>query len=157
MTGEVKMVFGSTTTVISHAATLTNGSYTYSGLTGCTMTTLDNSSALYPWAKAVLDVPDTFSAAPTADTVVNLWMTEQDIDGTSDQIPASDATAIKQAVLVGSFQVKAYDVQQRIPINISLEGVKAANFMIENKTGVSLSYSTNPITVKITPFSYAPT
>ena len=158
MANETKQVKGSTTTVISHAATLTNGSYTYSGLTGCTMTALDNTNG-YPYAIAVLDVPDTFSAAPTADAPVNLWMSMLDVDGTSDVTPPPDSTSIKQAILVGSFLMKAYDVAQRVAIIISLEGVigsACANFIIENKSGVSLSYSSNPITVKITPFTYAP-
>lgn len=157
MTNEVKMVFGSPTTVISLAATLANNAYTYSGLANCTMNTLDNSSTLYPYAVAVLDTPDTFSAAPTADSLINLWMTPQDIDSTSDQIPPPDSTAIKQAILVGAFVLKAYDVQQRVQIVISLEGIKSANFIIENKSGVTLSYTSNPITVKVTPFTYGPT
>lgn len=158
MANEVKQVLGSATTVISHAATLANAAWTYSGLAGCTMTALDNTVA-YPWALAVLDVPDTFSAAPTADSVVNLYMTRQNVDGTSDVIPAPDGTAIKQAELVGSFVLKAYDVQQRVAIVISLEGCVGsgcANFIIENKSGVSLSYSSNPITVKVTPLTRAP-
>jgi hypothetical protein len=156
MTGETKMVFGSSTTVISHAATLANNGYTYSGLTGCTMNTLDNSSTLYPHAIAVLDIPDTFSAAPTANSVVNLWMIPQDVDGTSDVTPPPDSTAIKQAILVGQFPMVAYDVQQRVQIIIDLEGIKAATFSIENKTGVSMSYTSNPITVKVTPFTKGP-
>lgn len=157
MTNEVKQVMGSPTTVISHAATLTNTSFTYSGLTGCTMNTLDNSSALYPYALAVLDVPDTFSAAPTADSVVELWMTRQDVDGTSDVIPASDSGGLKQSELVGVFRMVAFDVATRVAIVISLLGVTKANFMIRNQSGVSLTYSTNAITVKVTPFSLGPT
>ena len=46
MANEAKMVFGSETTVISLAAALASGANTYGGLTGCTMTQLDNSTAL---------------------------------------------------------------------------------------------------------------
>ena len=77
----MKMQFGSATTVISQAATLANGSNTYNGLTGCTMTQLDNSTDLYPFARAVLGVPDTFAAAPTAGSTIDLYMIVDDIDG----------------------------------------------------------------------------
>ena len=66
MANELKMVFGSSTTVISLAAALASGANTYTGLTGLTNTQLDNSTLLYPYARAVLGVPDTFAAAPTA-------------------------------------------------------------------------------------------
>ena len=74
MANELKMVFGSATTVISHAATLASAANTYSGLTGCTMTQLDNSTTLYPYARAVLGIPDTFAAAPTAGGTIDLYM-----------------------------------------------------------------------------------
>jgi len=159
MANEAQFVLASSsTTVISHAATLTNNSYTYSGLTGCTMTDLDNSTDKYPHLRAVLDVPDTFSAAPSAGGYVNLWMVPLNVDGTSDDIPAPDSTAIKQARLIGTFFTQAYDVAQRITIDCpnALRGLTAASFAIENKSGVSLSYSSNPITVKVTPYSFKP-
>ena len=158
MANELKMVFGSATTVISHAATLASAANTYSGLTGCTMTQLDNSTTLYPYARAVLGIPDTFAAAPTAGGTVDLYMTLDDIDGTSDETPlpaASDVTYL--ARYVGSFVLDNQDVAQIKPIVISLEGVQKAQFYILNSSGQQISYSSNPTTVKITPFSYMPT
>jgi hypothetical protein len=158
MANELKMVFGSATTVISHAAALASAANTYSGLSGCTMTQLDNSTTLYPYARAVLGIPDTFAAAPTAGGTVDLYMTLDDIDGTSDETPlpaASDITYL--AKYVGSFVVDNQDVAQIKPIIISLEGVQKAQFYILNSSGQQISYSSNPTTVKITPFSYMPT
>ena len=158
MAGELKMVFGSATTVISHAATLNSGANTYSGLTGCTMTQLDNSTALYTDAIAVLYIPDTFAAAPTAGGTVDLYMTLDDIDGTSDETPlpaASDITSLGK--WVGSFVVDNQDVAHRKWTEISLHGVQKAQFYILNSSGQQISYSSNPTTVKITPFSYMPT
>lgn len=149
-----KMIFGSPTTVISHAAALTNGSNTYVGLTGCTMTQLDNSTDLYSFARAVLGVPDTFSAAPTAGATVDLYMVLDDIDGTTDETPEPGATDILYlAKFVGSFILDNQDVATVKPLMISLHGVQKARFFILNSSGVTLSYSTLPITVKITPFS----
>lgn len=158
MAGETQILLGSSTTAISHAATLTNNSYTYTGLTGLTMNDLDNSTTLYPHLRAVLDVPDTFSAAPTAGGYVSLYLLPLNVDGTSDDIPAPDATALKAAKLIGAFSISAYDVAQRVTIDLPgvLRGLTAAQFFIENKTGVSLSYASSPITVKVTPYTFKP-
>jgi hypothetical protein len=156
MANELKMVFGSATTVISHAATLASAANTYS--TGTTMTQLDNSTTLYPYARAVLSIPDTFAAAPTAGGTIDLYMTLDDIDGTSDETPLPAATDITYlAKYVGSWVVDNQDVALIKPIVISLEGVQKAQFYILNSSGQQISYSANPTTVKITPFSYMPT
>lgn len=157
MANELQMVFGSQVTVISLAAALANAANTYTGLTGLTNTALDNSATLYPYAKAVLGVPDTFAAAPTAGGTVDLYMVEDDIDGASDETPEPAATDIDNlARYVGSFVVDNQDVAHIKPIVISLEGVQKARFFIKNNTGQQLSYTAAPITVKITPFSYKP-
>lgn len=157
MANELKEVDGaSTTTVISLAAALTNNAFTYAGLTGLTETQFDNSSERYPWARAVLDIPDTFSAAPTAGGGVYLYFTKEDVDGTSDEAPAPDANALKVAKQIGFFPIPAYDVATRVAIVISLRGVVKGKFQIENKTGQTLSYSSNAITVKLTPFTVKP-
>ena len=158
MAGEAQILLGTPATVISHAATLVNNGYTYSGLTGLTMTNLDNSTTLYPSVRAVLDVPDTFSAAPTAGGYVNLYMLKLDVDGTSDDVPAPDSTALKAAQYIGSFPIQAYDVAQRVTIDCPnvLRGITAAQFFVENKTGVSMSYASSPITVKVTAYTLKP-
>lgn len=158
MANEVKMVFGSATTVISHAATLANAANTYSGLAGCTMMQLDNSTTLYPWARAVLNITDTFAAAPTAGGTVDLYMSQDDVDGTTDETPLPAATDILYlAKYVGSFIVDNQDVATVKAITISLEGVQKAQFYILNNTGQQISYASTATTVKVTPFTYAPT
>ena len=158
MANELKEVDGTEVTVISHAATLASGANTYTGMSGCTMTQLDNSTLRYGYAKAILSIPDTFAAAPTAGGTVDLYLTEDDIAGTSDETPVPGATDITfLAKYVGSFIVDNQDVAHLKPIVISLTGVKKAQFYIGNSTGQQISYSATATTVKITPFSYAPT
>lgn len=158
MANELKQIYGSATTVISHAATLASGANTYSGLTGCTMAQLDNSTLDYPYARAVLGIPDTFAAAPTAGGTVDLYMSMEDIDSTSDETPLPGASDVDYlAKYVGSFVVDNQDVAYIKPIIISLLGVEKAQFYIKNSAGQQISYSSNPITVKITPFTLAPT
>lgn len=158
MANEVKMVFGSATTVISHAATLANAANTYDGLAGCTMTQLDNSTTLYPWARAVLNITDTFAAAPTAGSTIDLYMYQEDVDGTTDETPIPGATdVIYLARYVGSFVMDNQDVATVKAITISLEGVQKAKFCILNSTGQQISYASTATTVKVTPFTYAPT
>ena len=158
MANETKMVFGSATTVISHAATLANAANTYSGLTGCTMTQLDNSTALYPWALAVLNINDTFAAAPTAGGTIDLYMSLEDVDGATDETPLPGATDITYlGRYVGSFVLDNQDAATVKAIIISLEGVSKAKFYIRNSSDQQISYSSVATTVKVTPFTYAPT
>lgn len=158
MANELKMVFGSSTTMISHATTLASGANTYTGLTGLTNTQLDNSTLLYPYARAVLGVPDTFAAAPTAGGTFDLYMVMDDIDGTSDETPEPGASDIVNlAKWVGSWTIDNQDVANIKPIIISLAGVQKARFFVANNCGQQASYTSNPLTVKITPFSYMPT
>lgn len=151
----MKMQFGSATTVISLAATLANGANTYTGLASLTMNQLDNSTDLYPFARAVLGLPDTFAAAPTAGSTIDLYMILDDIDGTSDETPEPGASDIQNlGKLVGQFVLDNQDVATIKPCMISLHGVQKARFCILNSSGQTLSYTSNPITVKITPFTY---
>ncbi len=158
MANELQMVFApSATTVISLAAALANGANTYNGLSGCTLTQLDNSTLLYPHARAVLNIADTFAAAPTPGGTVDLYMTFDDIDGTIDESPepaASDITSL--ATYMGSFIVDNQDVAHVKTIIIDLKGVQKARFHILNSCGQQISYTSAATTVKITPFSYKP-
>lgn len=143
------------TTVISHAATLATGANTWA--TGTTMTTLDNSTDKYPHCRFVLDIPDTFAAAPTAGSVINLYMTVNNIDGTSDETPVPGATdVVNLARWIGAFVLDNQDVATRkaIFVHDCLAGVESADFYIENQSGQTISYSSNPTTVKATPFTY---
>lgn len=149
---------GTTTTVISHAASLANAGWTYSGLAGCTMNDFDNSTDKYPHLRLVLDIPDTFAAAPTAGGYVGVYMLVLNSDGTSDDIPAPDSVALKAAKWICSIPIQAYDVAQRVTALVEgvLAGVTGAQFFIENKCGQQISYSSNPITLKATSYTYNP-
>lgn len=145
------------TTVISLAATLATGGNTYTGLGSLTMTALDNSTDKYPHCRFVLDIPDTFSAAPTAGSLINLYMTANNIDSTSDETPVPAATdVINLARYVGSFRLDNQDVAVREVLIVQdiLAGIENADFYIENQSGVTLSYTSNPTTVKAQPFTY---
>ncbi len=157
MANETKQIFGSATTVISLAATLANAANTYAGLSGFTQTQLNNSTLAYPYALCVFNNPDTFAAAPTAGSTIVLYITLDDIDGTGDETPepaSSDIVYLGQ--MVGQFVIDNQDVEHRKWCIISLQGVLKARFNILNSCGQTLSYSSNPITVKITPFTYGP-
>jgi hypothetical protein len=151
MANEMKMVFGSPTTVIDLTADLTNTS-----VAGGT-TLLDNSTALYPYAVAVFNNPGTFGAAPTNLSSVNLFAVLQDTDGTSDDTSAPASTDVEAARFMGAFPIYDTDEEQRVSINISLEGIQKAHFYIENRTGQTITGNSSHIYVKITPFTVAPT
>jgi len=148
MANETKMSFSaSSTTVISLTAALANGS-----VAGGT-TELDNSTDLYGMATATLSVPDGFAAAPNDRSRVDLYMVKNDVDGTDDDTSAPTGSDVEAADHVGSFLIYNTDEAQRKTINISLLGVKKANFYIKNNCGQALSYTSNPITVKVHPFT----
>lgn len=149
---------GTTTTVVSMAAALPNNEWTYAGKTGCTNTDFDNSTDKYPHARLVLDIPDTFAAAPTAGGYFSVYMLVLNSDGTSDDIPAPDATALKVAKWICAIPIQAYDVAQRVTVYLEnvLNGVTGAQFFIENKCGQQASYSSGAITLKVTSYTNNP-
>jgi len=156
MANELKTIFAAgTTTAVSLAADLANAA---NSLT-TDATQLDNSVLLYPYANAVLTSPNGFGAAPTAGGTVDLYMIQDDVDGTDDEQPAPAATDITyRARYVGSWVVDNQTASDKFvgSIVISLEGVKKARFFILNSSGQLLDYVATLITVKITPFTYAP-
>lgn len=154
MANELKMVFsGTTTTVISLAATLANAANT----TTSEATQLDNSTELYPYGLAVLNITDTFAAAPTAGSTIDLYMVLDDVDGTTDETPVPASSDILYlAKPVGSWVMDNQDAATVKATTISLHGVKKARFFLYNNCGQQISYSSTATTVKITPFSYVP-
>ena len=147
----------SATTVISLAASLANGGNTHSGHSGITQTALDNSTDKYPHAKIVLNVPETFAAATTAGGYFDIWMTENDIDGTSDETPVPGATDIESlAKRVGVINIDNQDVANLKPLMVNgiLATVSSALFYVRNKTGQATTYSATALTLKVTPFTY---
>lgn len=147
----------SATTVISLAASLASGANTHSGHSGITQTALDNSTDKYPHCKFVLNVPETFAAAPSSGAYFDVWMTENDIDGTSDETPVPGATDIADlARYVGVIRVDNQDVAQLKPLVVHniLAGVSSALFYVRNQTGQATTYSSTPLTLKAQPFTY---
>jgi len=151
MANELKQVFsGTTTAVIDLTADLTNNS-----VAGGT-TLLDNSTELYPYARAMFNNPGTFGAAPTNLSTVNLYAVVQDTDSTSDDTATPTSSDVESARFMGAFTIYDTDEEQRVSINISLEGIQKAYFYIENKTGQTITGTSSHIYVKITPFTVAP-
>lgn len=147
----------SATTVISLAASLANDANTHSGHTGITQTALDNSTDKYPHCKFVLSVPETFAAAPTAGGYFDIWMTEENIDGTSDETPVPAATDIESlARPVGVIRIDNQDVANLKPLVVHgvLAGVASALFYVRNRTGQATTYSATALTLKAQPFTY---
>lgn len=154
MANQAKMVFASATTVISFASTLANAANTLT----TDATQLDNSTDLYPYGLAVLNITDTFAAAPTAGATCDLYMVLDDVDGTTDETPVPAATdIIYLAKHVGSFVMDNQDVATVKAIIIDLHGVQKARFFLLNSTGQTISYTSTATTVKVTPFTYGPT
>lgn len=147
----------SATTVISLAASLANGGNTHSGHSGITQTALDNSTDKYPHCKFVLNVPETFAAAPSVGGYFDIWMTENDIDSTSDETPVPGATDITElARYVGTIKIDNQDVANLKPLTVHgvLAGVSSALFYLRNQTGQATTYSSTALTLKATPFTY---
>ncbi len=147
----------SATTVVSLAASLANGGNTHSGHSGITQTALDNSTDKYPHAKFVLNIPETFAAAPSAGAYFDIWMTENDIDGTSDETPVPGATDIADiARYVGTIKIDNQDVANLKPLIVHncLATVGAALFYVRNQSGQATTYSSTALTLKVTPFTY---
>jgi hypothetical protein len=104
----------------------------------------------------VLSVPETFAAAPSAGAFFDIWMTEQDIDGTSDETPVPGATDIADlATYVGSIRVDNQDVANLKPLVVRncLLGVSSALFYVRNQTGQATTYSATPLTLKAWPLT----
>ena len=155
MADEAIMTFGSATTCISQTATVADGEVVGG------QTELDNSTNLFPLATAVIDIADTFGAAPTGP--IDLYVVRGDVDGTSDgtalgyaALTTSDnQTDPEYAERLGAWTPDV-DEAYRDTITISLLGIKKGKFYIMNNTGTTLVYSSNTITVKITPFTFEP-
>lgn len=153
MANELKQVYASATTVISCAAAISNAN----GTDNSHATQLDNSND-YPYALAVLNITDTFAAAPGAGSSIDLYMVRDDVDGTTDETPIPSTTDMFYlASFMGSWILDNQDVAVVKTIVIDLRGVRKARFFIWNNSGQQISYTSTATTVKITPFTVAPT
>ena len=138
---------GTPTTVISGTGALADANFSTSST--ATETEFDNSSDLWPAAKAVLSC--SFGTAPDDQSAVYLYMFEQDIDSTNDETGPS-TTSPNGAKLVGKFKLDNVTTQQYQADVISLFGVRKAKFSIMNGGGQSMD---SDFTVKIEGVSLA--
>lgn len=144
--------FESATEVISTTATVADGEVVGG------QTELDNSVGLHGAAVAVINIPDTFGAAPTG--TIDIYMVRAEIDSTNDGTALGYAaltttdnqTDPEYAEYVGSFHPDQ-DEAYRDHATITLLGVKKAKYYIMNNTGTTLVYSSGAITLDIIPIS----
>ena len=149
MANDAIMVFdGTPTTVISGTGTLASTNYSTSST--ATETEWDNSTDLWPLAKAVLSC--SFGTAPTDQSMVDLFMFEQDISSTNDETGPA-ATDVQGAKYVGSFKLYDTTSQQYQAIVVPTLGVKKAKFSIRNGGGQSMD---SDFTITIEGFSLTP-
>jgi hypothetical protein len=152
------MIFDGTPTEVLVGATTTIATAVFSVTgTNCTVTEFDNSTDLWPMAVATLKIPDSFAAAPTVGSTIDLYMCRQDLTGTAgDDEVAPTTTLVKGAKYVGSFG-PLYAVAEDQPNEtvISLAGVRKAKFYIQNNSGATMSFSAG-FTVEIEGFTYTP-
>lgn len=146
---------GTPVTVITGTATIADTVFSVHG-TNATITEFNNSANLYPLAVATLEIPDTFLAAPTVGSTIDLYMCRSDLaGGTTDETPPT-TSLVNSAKYVGSFgPLYATDEAQYLETVISLAGVRRAKFFIQNNSGTTLSY-TSGFTVKLEGFTFTP-
>lgn len=149
---------GGEQTCVSLAASLADGTNTHAGHTGITQTFLDNSTDLYPHAKFVLIVPETFAAAPSVGAYFDIWMTMLSmVNTTQDEAPTPVATDIEYlARRVGVIPIDNTDGLVRKPLIVPniLLGVEYAYFYVRNKTGQATTYASSPLILKVTPLTF---
>lgn len=148
-----KQIFGTAQTVINTATDIAASNF--SGAPAAEFTNNDAAVPAAPLALAMAEFPD-WGAAPAAGTVVELWGTLTNTDGTDDDTDAPSGTSAGGARFFGAWPIAAADALQRRTIVISLEGVvSGVNFYIKNGTATNLNNDggTNCV-VKIMPFTY---
>ena len=147
-----KQLFGTAQTVFNSASDIAAGNFSAAGTE---FTNNDAAVPAAPYALAMAEFPD-WAAAPVAGTVVELWGTLTNIDGTDDDTDAPSGTASGGARFFGAWVIAAADALQRRTIVISLEGV-TSGFVpyIKNGTGQNMNNDGGTsCVVKITPFTY---
>lgn len=96
----------------------------------------DNTRNLYVNAKAILTTA--FGTSPTNQSTIDLFLYEQEIDGTNDVRPA-DPTDTRGGYKVGEFvMINTAQTQYQV-ITFSLLGVRKAEFAVENTSGATMS------------------
>lgn len=147
-----KNFYGTAQTVINLATDIAAGNFS-----GAPAANYDNTTDAVvpnaPYALAMAEFPD-WAAAPVAGTLVELWGSRVDVDGTDDDTDLPATTVNGGAELFGSWVIAAADALQRRTIMIDLRGAQKIAFYLKNMTAQNMNNDggTNCV-VKITPFS----
>lgn len=124
---------GKQVAVIEGTGTLADSNFSTSAT--ATERIFDNTEHFFTNAKAVLSC--SFAVAPNDQSVINLWMYEQNISATND-VTGPGATDVQGAKFVGQFKLYDTTSQQYQTDVISLFGVREASFSIENLGGQTM-------------------
>lgn len=138
--------FGTQATVTGTTATVADGAFS---VTGSIVLFTNTDDAPQASVVAMLD----WSAAPDANSSVNLYARLMDIDGGNDQ-DVPDANY--QHGYLGSFPINDVTTNQYIAIDISLPNTVSSQvyeFYIENQTGQTIQANW---TLKVTPKTIGP-
>jgi len=157
MANNAIMVFDGTPTTVLLGATavLADTTYSVSGATA-TYTEFDNSSDLWPLAKATFK--GTYTAAPDTKTTLDLYYTENDLagDAADDELPPTTSDRLG-ARYVGSFTVPSTGTSQyNMQIIISILGFQKGYFHLYNGGGDTLEITPTAWTVEVEGFTYTP-
>ena len=136
----VQIFDGTASTVITTTGTIADGIFTVAS-TNATITQFDNSTDLWPAAVLGLELPDTFAAAPTVGTTIDVYICRDDIAGGTADETAPTTTLQKGATFIGSFRMYATDENQPKEITVSLIGIQKCRFFLQNNSGQTMSFS----------------
>lgn len=159
MAGEIKNIYGTSTTVISRTSDLADDNI-------ATFDTEWVNTKAYPRALCTFHTPDGFTGGAWATATGNdgpqmtVYGIQTDVDGTDDDTPVPTATgdtvhASRWAEIPISDE-STPGTEQRRTKTINMEGIKGAKFYLRNQTGRSVDYNATAITLKITPFTFGP-
>ena len=147
MANEAIWIAGTTLNLETSGGSISDASFAEAN--NDTRATADNPG--YPMGEFVFTAVGTFSAAPTAGAVINLY--EQKTDGTTD---SPDVDASNRNDYIGSFTPDLADVAQtlRLVAPISREGGKYWIEWVDGGAGTASISST--WTLDLTPVTYGP-
>jgi hypothetical protein len=153
MANNAIMIFDGTPTVVLTGVTGALLDTNYTTTSTATYITYDNSTDLWPLAKATFT--GAFTAAPTAKATIDLYYTETNLNGGTDDETVPTISDKLGARYVGSFIVpgtatSSYSIQ----IIISTLGFQKGQFHIYNGAGGTSIAIGTPWTVEVEGFTF---
>lgn len=143
MAGEIILVLGTTKTLVSSGASLANN--TMSGASSATYGVFTDGGG-FPDALFVL--AGAFGTAPTANTTLDLYARELDVDGTNDTQAPTTSYRVRY---IGSFILNSVTTTQYLTCVARDVPVLAEYYLHNNGSGQTLS---SGWTLKVTPRTY---